>query len=404
MLQASNSEYQAAFKELLRQATKSKAIVFIFQDNLDGIYSMRHWQSHKPMTVQELEGILENKGEEEYEYIRNRDYIENAILRLKDYESRKSEVENLITHICESDVEVAPFYVRSDVTIRLQEFLSDVEQGVFLRLFVPNDRLQAEQLKSLLSVLERYLRQIEGQNFSIDSRKSDKGIVYIFRSDADLSSVQNLNDAILRFDTFMKMCGDNPGQALEILKFQGLSDYDSAFFVEKYSRDYKRLILESRHEFERKSLLLKHQLEADIIDLSCQPTLSMPNESVSNLISAVATGGNVSINIGNMSIVNSEKVQNEIDKVINGSIEYNDNDKLLFNLFSQYADGLEALQCRSDLDQLKDTTVAKPERQNAKQRLTGFLRKSVKKAGEITEKIAVEALSLYLESLLKGNM
>ena len=403
LLQASNSEYRAAFIELLTQVAKSKAIVFIFQDNLDGIYTMRHWQSRKPMTIEELEEILENEDESEYGYIRNRDNIENAIIRLKDYEIRKSEIETLITYIYESDVEVAPFYLRSDVTIRLQEFLGDVEQGVFLRLFVPNDRLQAEQLKSLLSVLERYLRQVEGQNFSVDLRKSDNGIVYVFRSDDDMGSLQNLNDAILRFDSFMKMCGDQPEKALEVLKLQGLSAYDSAFFVEKYYREYKRIILESRHEFERKSLLLKQRLEADILDQSCQPTLSWDNESVSGLISAVATGGNVAINIGNMSIINSQKIHNEVEKIINGSIIYNDNDKLLFDLFSRYAGGFEALQCRSDLDQLKDATVAEPARQNAKQRLTGFLRKSAKKAGEITEKVAVEALSLYIESLIKGN-
>jgi hypothetical protein len=54
------------------------------------------------------------------------------------------------TPVYDSGAEVAPFYVRSDVTVRLQEFLADIEQGVFLRLFVPDERFQADQLKGLL--------------------------------------------------------------------------------------------------------------------------------------------------------------------------------------------------------------------------------------------------------------
>lgn len=402
LLQASNSDYQSAFSEILSQCNRSKTIVFIFQDNLDGIFAMRHWQTRKPMKLKQLEQALDEM--DEYKSSFRYERIQNAITRLKDYVGRKTEVDTLIANIYKSGAEVAPFFARSDVTIRLQEFLGDIEQGVFLRLFVPNDRIQAEQLKSLLSVLERYLRQVEDQDFSIDSRKSENGIVYVFRSDIMGKSLKSLSDAFLRFDSFMTMCGNNPENAVEILKRQGLSDYDSTFFVERYSRDYKRLILDTRHEFERKSLLLKQRLEADVLDQGGQPAISWSNEGVSSIVSAAATGGTVSINIGSLSVIDSPKVHYEVEKLINGSIVYNDNDRLLFDIFSRYADGLESLQCRSDLDQLKDNTVAEPARQNAKQRLNGFLRKAANKAGEMAEKIAVETLSRYLDSLLKGGV
>ncbi|MBT6337830.1 MAG: hypothetical protein HOJ48_00890, partial [Desulfobacula sp.] len=93
----------------------------------------------------------------------------------------------------------------------------------------------------------------------------------------------------------------------------------------------------------------------------------------------------------------------EVEKIINGSIVYNDNDKLLIELFSKYAEKLESLQYRSDLDQLKDHTVAEPSRKNSKQRLVGFLLKTCKKAGGVVEKVAVEALKQYLDSLMNGG-
>ena len=122
------------------------------------------------------------------------------------------------------------------------------------------------------------------------------------------------------------------------------------------------------------------------------------------MISAAATGTNVDVNIGNISVVNSNKVQTEIEHIINGTTSYNDNDRLLLELFSCYADRLEALQCRSDLDQLKDSSTPEPAPQNAKQRLVGFLRKSAQKVGGVAEQVAVKTLSEYLESILKGRM
>jgi len=395
LLKASQDEYKSSFFQILEQAKKSKAIIFIFQDNLDGIFSIKHWQTKKLMSIEELE--IETKLNDSFK-------LECALERARDYEKRKNEINAFIETIYEAGIEVAPFFARSDVTIRLQEFLNDIEEGVFLRLFVRNDRLQAEQLKSLLSVLERYLRQVEGQNFSIDSRKSDKGIVYLLRSESGMDNFQSLNDALSRFDIFMNMCGDYPEQAIQILLKQGFNDYDSSYLIEQYSTDYKRILLDSRHEFERKSLLLKHRFENDMLDQSGKQSIFLKEEGISGLLSSIATGKNIVINIDNKSIINSQNSHNEIGKLINETNVYNENDEQLIGLFSKYADGIESLQCRSDLDQLKDDTVAEPARRNAKQRLLGFLRKAAHKTVDVAEKITVEVLSKYLESMLKGGV
>lgn len=402
LLKASKSEFYPIFLKILETIHGSKTIIFVYQDNLDGIFALRHWDTKEPMTVDQLDIQLDLELEkidiiDDWHYKK----LEIALGRLKDYESRTQEINDFIMALYNHGAEVAPYFVRSDVTIRLQEFLSEIEQGVFLRLFVSNDRLQAEQLRGLLSVLERYLKQVEGIDFSIDVRKSEKGAVYMFKSDGRLSDLQSFNDAFGRFDSFMKLCGDDPSKAESILKSKGLTSQESSFLVEKYSKDFGRLILDSRHELERKTLILRQKLESEIVEGSSLPTFSLSTESLAGLVSVAATGSNISINIGTVSVVHANKIQTEIDQIINGSVSYNDNDKLLLDLFSRYADGLEALQCRSDLDQLKDHTSPEPVRQNAKQRLNGFLRKAVRKVGETAEKIAVETLSKYLESLIK---
>ena len=401
LLKASEPKYRAEFEKILVQAQRSKAIAFVFQDNLDDVFSPRDTETQEPMTVAQLEAELQ-LAEQSYEEWNIR-RLEGAIRRLNDFEARKADVATLLSILYGADIQVAPFFLRSDTTIRLQEFFHDIEQGVFLRLFVPSDRLQADQLRSLLEVLERYLQQVEGKDFSIDSTKSERGVVYAFRSGTASENLQTLNEAFARFDAFMKLCGDRPERGAELLRMAGVSDDQSTFLVEKYARDYRRLLLDTRHEFERKSLMLKQRLESESTDDPQGISVTWPKDGLSSLVGTLATSGNISISVGSLSVVTGQTVSAVIDSVVNGSISYNDNDRLLLSLFDRYTDGLEALQCRSDLDQLKDETVSEPTRQNARQRLMGFLRKSAKKAGEVAETVAVDALTKYLETLMKGG-
>jgi len=414
LLQASRAEYRDAFAAILQSATQQRTIVFVFQDNLDGVFAMRHVETREPMSLREIEEILagrtgeENGEENDEEYDEEADEkwetikLRRAIDRLRDYQARRQEVESLIRSLYESGAQVAPFFLRSDVTIRLQEFLDDTEQGIFLRLFVPDDRLQADQLRGFLTVLERYLRQIEHEDFSIESRKSEKGTIYVFKWNAVSGSLERLSQAFARFDDFMKLCGDNASQAESVLKGKGFSDRDAALYVDRYSKDYRRIVLDTRHEFERKMLFLKQKFESEGVDAGA-PALTSPSEKLSGLVSVAAGGSGVVVNIGGISIQQAKSIQAEVNQLVNGSIEYNQNDQALMQLFSQYADSLEAVQSRSDLDQLKDQSAPEPARQNAKQRLCGFLRKAAQRAGEAAEKIAVGALTGYLESLLKGS-
>lgn len=401
LLRASKDRYREVFLQILATTRSAKTIIFVYQDNLDGIFSMRDPQSGAPMTLDRLEANLNNDNSEDSWM--NRFRYEGAISRLRDYQSRTEQVNAVLNALYESGAEVCPFLIRSDVTIRLQEFLTDLDGGVFLRLFVPSDRLQSEQLKSLLGVLERYLRQVEGRSFSIDSRKSEKGVAYIFRSTSGSDSLQTLDEAFARFDDFMKLCGDDAAKAESLLKNKGLPAEEASFAVEKYAREYRRLILDTKHEFERKTLVLRQRLEVEVTETGLTPTLSWSQETLPSLVTAAATGANIVINIGTVSVVNADKVHTQVEQLINGSVTYNSDDKHLMELFTLYADRLEALQCRSDLDQLKDKSAPEPTRQTAKQRLVGFLRKAAYKSGEVVEKVAVTALSKYLESLFKGS-
>lgn len=395
-LQAASPEYTEHLFDIIEAAAPCKIITFVFQDNLDGIFAPRDRSTEEPISRAQLQKELDEANELGRDYYADR--LKSRLERVDRAIELQREIEEFRIRLLET-TDVAPFYQRSDVTIRIQEFLEDIEQGVFLRLYVPSDRYQSDQLRSLLTVLERYMKQVEGTSFGVDARKSDRGVVYLFKMDAN-SGVQNeLADLFSRFDSFMRICGDDPKQAESLLKQQGHSGAQSTKLVGTFSRDYKRLLLDTRHEYESKLLTLRQRMESEMIEGNV--SIQTPNLSagLANLIPNADSSNVLNVTFENVSVVNTN-LQTEIDQIVNGSITYNDNDKLIQQLIMQNAEGIESAQLMSDLDQLKDETVASTNRSTAKQRIIAFLRRAKDAGGKVLEKTTITTLSKYLLELL----
>jgi hypothetical protein len=245
------------------------------------------------------------------------------------------------------------------------------------------------------------MKQVEGTQFAVDARKSDKGVVYIFKAKDTSKKVFDLQDSFDRFDSFMQACGDDPVEAETILRSMGHSKNDASRLIANFSKSYKRLTLDIRHEYETKLLSLKHSFESEMIETNIQfLPVQTYQERLTSLIPSISQVESLNITVGDISVIKGKRIQAEINKMINGSIVYNKNDKALIKLFEKYAERIAAIQLKSDLDQLKDSSVAETSRTTAKQRILTFLRKAANIAGKSAEKVAVSALSKYLEGLM----
>jgi hypothetical protein len=89
LLEASKSQYRDAFMQILQNAQSSKILIFVFQDNLDGIFSMRDWETREILTLDTLQTIYETSSS-------GRMRVEDALSRLRDYLNRKDEVTSFL--------------------------------------------------------------------------------------------------------------------------------------------------------------------------------------------------------------------------------------------------------------------------------------------------------------------
>jgi hypothetical protein len=75
-----------------------------------------------------------------------------------------------------------------------------------------------------------------------------------------------METAFVRFDSFMKLCRDDPKKAANLLAGTAIASDERAYVVAKYAKDYQRILLDTKHEFQQRMLLLEQRAEAEFMD------------------------------------------------------------------------------------------------------------------------------------------
>lgn len=272
LLYTCTEEFLEVWDELVAELERNKSILFMFEDNLAGIFGIYDYSLGRTLTYQEAEEKLREsvlnlnrpsylkdaKYEDLLDYgVRLNREIEKLVISLdliREAESKNKEIEKFLHKLFASKLEIAPFHRRSDVTIRVQEFLrDDVDKGVFLKLYISNNRYQAEQLADFLRMFEDYLRKVEHKTFTIDEQKTRHGVIYLFRTGQALDlSLKNLENSFESADLFFQLCVNNPTEAIKIVSTSGVGENEAKIIVAKYAKDYQRMKLDIKHEWEGK--------------------------------------------------------------------------------------------------------------------------------------------------------
>ncbi|WP_367874158.1 hypothetical protein [Luteolibacter sp. Populi] len=392
LLLIADGEYDGVREDLFAELTTAHTIFFVYEQNLEGTIEPLPWE----LSDLDLEDLMDA------------DEISNQVLTGETLDARKGWLrENealvkralaILDHWAELGIEVLPFKKRSDVTIRMFEAIEDVQAGVFLRLYVPHGRYQSEQLEDFLTLFTRYLRNVEGKEFSIDQQRTSRGTTYVFKGRGDAASVEDLQRATERFDNFLILTENEPEAAERLLAHSGAPKGDVAFIVAKFARSFRRLRLEVKHDFQRRHLSLKQEMEAELLDATEGILLPVPSEThLSTLFSVVGNSAPVTINLTAGAI--SQNAKASIGSIINGGIDYTEEDGSILALIAEIKDDVVALQLRSDLDRLKDPATSPEEQRTAVQKLKGFLYK----VGRKVDHVATEVLVAYLNSQISPS-
>jgi hypothetical protein len=161
---------------------------------------------------------------------------------------------------------VAPtFYQRNAEAHELAAlFFDDVDSNLLLRLYIPADRLYADETARLLDLFRDWLVTAERLQVRKAGYRTSRGEVVEFYADGALST-EALHAHVSGFRRFVDLLED-PEAATSALVSAGLERSRAQRFVDKNARALRRLQIDIRHEHERRLLDLRQSAEAQLME------------------------------------------------------------------------------------------------------------------------------------------
>jgi hypothetical protein len=379
-------EYQQMAEVLLRQIARLPHAIFVHQELFSG----------------NLEEADDEEADDGYfEYVRSSLHQPNEITR--------NAVNQLLV---DYGLNVLPYKTNAELTLLASTFITESQEGLLFRIYVPSGRLWANETDRLIQLFRDYLTRIAKTSVRLDQQRTAHGIVYEFfdaeETRAGPVSEESLALQFQEFSRFLDLAVSDPERAESILLAKKIDPREVVPILTRYAKEARRLQVDLKHEREQKVLAIQQRLESELVD--CLPP-SADWDTVSKLVNTAVPqlDGIKSITsydesprqlageIGSPITVNFQPqiiqaINAVVAQEIDGDIHLTDIDKQLLELISQHA-AEDATELKSAVHELADTSAPKSHRLMAKQRLKAFLFK----LGSVATDVGSGLFLSYLE-------
>ncbi|MBD0401818.1 hypothetical protein [Flammeovirga sp. EKP202] len=392
-------EYKEVGQELLNLIQERKHLIFIYHNNFFGDFSC----IKKNLWTDE---VLEVDDEGDFIGYRKVDNsLEAWLIKYQDKTSPKEyliKVANFIHRINKQGLNIIPYRKLVEIEIAGQKFIESIDQGLLFQLYVPKQRIWSDELDKFIVMFRDFASNVTDDDVKVVQNRTDRGITFSIYSASKKVNSDNIEELFNEFTKFLDLCVQDPKSAIEVLESTTQIPKESIPpLISKYSKEAKRLMVDMKHERERKLLLIKHELENDISEVEIGidvAELLNNNLPMLNTPSDLLKNGNYTQNqtvILNPQYIN--KVEGIVSREIHGNIDFTFEDKQLSEIIEKYAeDKAELALLKSSHNELKDKSLPKSTKTVAWQKLQKFLNKAGEKIGDV----GVHLLKKYLEGQL----
>lgn len=293
----------------------------------------------------------------------------------------------------EYDLRVTPYKKNAELSVLTSSFIEKNEHNLIFRIYVPAERIWANEAEKLLELFRGYLQKVAGFNARHDQYKTNNGVIHEFFGDDNVAS-SSLSSKFEEFSSFMDACVQNPEVAKLSLSGSNLDNREVIDLVSKYAKEARRIQVDLKHERERKLLNIRHELESELTDFVVaqedlialesiiESSIPMP-KCISNVLhgldSSSQYGGDRNVFINSQVIQTANGV---IAKEISGTVNLPSEAQELLKAIELYA-GRDKTELTSAVHELSDSSVPETERIPAKQKLKGFLISASGRLGDV---------------------
>lgn len=361
-------------------------------------------------------------GDEEIEAIHTliqSDNFTNAICQPNNYETREwvhfkkylrqklycedekiaeacAAMNEIITNLNNDKVRLWPYKFSNEIVIRIRDFFENENGDVVFRRYILKDILCANELDNFLSLFQEYITRVRGVDISFEQRRTDIGTIYIIKSSNKSIVKSEFPQYVADFAALLDYCDKDIEKARETLRVYCKSSIEIEQYIARYQIRARRLKTDMRQEYERRMLLLRHEIENAALEDAALEEQSIAYTFPELQKAILPQAASVVVNVVKD---NTFSVSGNLDKLIFGDYIYNDyNDNETDKQLIEYIDQLskDNIELITELRILKDGKASKDQKRSAWGKLKGFLSEHATDIG----KIAFDLLSKYLESLL----
>ena len=284
---------------------------------------------------------------------------------------------------------------------------------LLLSIYLPNERLYAAEQRRVLSLFRDWLAKTRKHGIRQSEQSTARGTKFEFYADRSVS-LPELRAEIDVFARFLDACADSRAAALDLLRGTEISAAAAAEMVIRFSKEVRRVQMDTRHAREQRMLSLKQALEEEVleagVDLRTVPGAQL-DELLDRLVplpSAVAslrllapdsgTGEQQVISLPpNASVIVNQKIFHAMEQTViesvQGTVHLGAQAKEILTLIGQFA-GQAAPVLTTAVHELEDPDAEPGSRRTAKAKLKQFL---TQLAGKVEDAVLIVA-EQYLAS------
>lgn len=167
--------------------------------------------------------------------------------------------------LAKHNIEVAYYQTNAEMSVIAMEFLDRNAHGLVFRIYVPNEQLFAREIGRIVDLFREYLRKVSNINLKEERYSTDSGYILEFFADDDAGSI-DLPTEFEKFGRFMDDCVTDAEAAQGMLQLKSIAPATAMQIVDRFAVETKRIVIDVRHERERRLLSVRQKLETELVD------------------------------------------------------------------------------------------------------------------------------------------
>lgn len=311
---------------------------------------------------------LEAENEDELLPSYNIDGYKRKLELLRETDKAFPRIKELINIVHSEFDNIVTFQFLNQIFNIAKDEITEQFSNEILNIYIPSQYGYRYEFDDFIQLFEKYLKNVEQLNISVEINETSSGINYKFISNDKHEKISDLPNKFSRFTNFIDLCEKQPDTALELLDKKNINPKIALEVIQRLSKKYKRLALDIQQQQERIELAYKQEVQAELFEAGYSDT---PFSLVQNSFSV---------------------------KTIEDIYLPNEEEKNFINIIQKHDDSLDIANIKSDLGIIKDQEIKLEDRKKSGYKLKKLLNKIVHKGVKYAERIAIESLMTYINS------